>query len=460
MNRSYDMSRRTMLRGVGTAMALPLLDVMKTARAGTPTALPASAGMPARHPNRMVYLFVPNGKVMEDWTPATEGADYEITPSLEPLADLREDFSILSGLAHRNGLALGDGPGDHARASASFLTAAHPYKTGGRGVKLGQSVDQFAAEQIGRNTRLPSLELGCEKSFNAGVCDSGYSCIYTQNISWRTEFMPTAKEVNPRLVFERLFGGDATAPTDEAGRRRFQYRKSVLDLVREDAASLRKRLGGEDKRKIDEYFTAVRDIELRIERLLYVRGDEDDAPMPELDKPDGVPSDYKEHLRLMYDLMTVAMQTDATRIYTFMLAHAGNNRPYRELDVKDGHHHLSHHGGDKAKIDALRKINLFHVKELARFLKRLKETPEGEGSLLDHSMICYGSGLGDGNRHSHLDLPVLLAGKGNGTLTPGRHIRYPKETPMANLFLSMLDRMGVETEAFGDGTGRATGLVA
>jgi hypothetical protein len=240
-----------MLRGVGTAMALPLLDVMRPALARAATTQPAAA-IASRFPNRMVFIFVPNGKVMEEWTPQVEGADFPLPPLMEPLAELRQDFSILSGLAHANGLALGDGPGDHARASASFLTAAHPFKTGGRGVKLGQSVDQLAAERIGQLTRLPSLELGCEKSFNAGVCDSGYSCIYTQNISWRTEYMPSAKEVNPRLVFERLFGGDAMAPADEPGRRRFRYRKSILDLVRDDAAGLRKRLGGEDRRKMDE----------------------------------------------------------------------------------------------------------------------------------------------------------------------------------------------------------------
>lgn len=459
MSRSYEISRRTMLRGAGTAMALPLLNVMRPSPLRAAATQPATA-LTSRAPNRMVFIFAPNGKVMEEWTPRAEGATYELPPLLEPLTELKQDFSVLSGLAHANGLALGDGPGDHARASASFLTAAHPFKTGGRGVKLGQSVDQLAAERIGGLTRLSSLELGCQKSFNAGVCDSGYSCIYTQNISWRTQYTPTAKEVDPRLVFERLFGGDATAPTDEAGRRRFRYRKSILDLVREDASSLRKRLGGDDQRKVDEYFTAVRDIETRIERLLYVRGDDDDAPMPEMDKPEGVPADYREHIRLMYDLMAVAMQADATRIYTFMLAHAGNNRPYRELEVTDGHHHLSHHGGDQAKIAALKKINRFHVEELARFLTRLKNTPEGQGSLLDHAMICYGSGLGDGNRHCHLDLPVLLAGGGNGTLTPGRHVRYPEKTPMANLFLSMLDRMGVKEERFGDSTGPINHLMA
>ena len=436
-------------------MALPVLEGMVpwTARAGRSAEGAEAAGASGSPgPNRMVFLFVPNGKVMQDWTPKTEGSDFELPHVLEPLAPVKDNLLVLTGLGHVNGLALGDGPGDHARAAGSYLTGAHPFKTGGKNIRLGVSVDQVAAREVGGATRLASLELGCDKGRNAGVCDSGYSCVYSNNISWRTEYMPMAKETNPRRVFERLFSSGPEDGDDEGAVRRRRYRKSVLDLVSQDANQLRKRVGGNDQRKIDEYFSAVRDIELRIERLNRADGEGDDWPEPDMEKPAGVPKKYVDHVRIMYDLLAVALQTDVTRIATFMLGNAGNNRPYKFLDVREGHHSLSHHGNDKKKIAALRKINRFHVTELARFLETLGSMREGDGSVLDNAMIAYGSGLGDGNRHEHVGLPMLLAGGGAGSLQPGRHVRYPSRTPMANLFLALLERMGVACDEIGDST--------
>lgn len=454
MSDRQGMSRRAVLRGLGTAMALPALEAMHPWFRRAAQAAERGAATPL---NRMVFIFAPNGKVMEDWTPKDEGAEYTLSPLLEPLAGLREDFCVLSGLGHANGMALGDGPGDHARASASYLTAAHPFKTGGKNIRLGISVDQVAATQVGGATRLASLELGCDKPRNSGDCDSGYSCIYSHNVSWRTEYMPMPKEVDPRLAFDRLFAGN-TEGLSAAAMQRSRYRQSVLDLVREDAARIRSRVGATDKRKIDEYFASVRDIERRIERLVYVRDEDAEQPLPSTPRPVGVPREYQEHVRIMYDLLALALQTDVSRISTFMVGHAGSNRSYKFLDVPDGHHGLSHHGGDKDKIAAIRKINHFHVGELARFLEKLRSMPEGDSTVLDHAMIVYGSGLGDGNRHDHLDLPVLLAGRGSGTIAPGRHLRYPARTPMANLFVSLLDRMGTRVDNFGDSTGRLQNL--
>lgn len=454
MSRQRYISRRAVLRGIGTVVALPALEAMVPG-AGRAARAAAPAGKTPL--NRMVFIVVPNGKVMEDWTPAKEGADYELPPTLAALEKVRDEFNVLSGLGHVNGLALGDGPGDHARAASSYLTGAHPYKTGGKDIRVGISVDQFAAQRIGRATRLASLEIGCDKSRNSGECDSGYSCAYSHNISWRTESSPMAKETNPKLVFERLFSGGRGADSPEAARRA-RYRKSVLDLVSEDAERLRGRLGSADRRKLDEYFTSVREIERRIEGLVYVADQDGEVPLPEVEKPAGVPQEYAEHVRLMYDMLALALQADVTRICTFMVGDESTNRQYRFLGVPDGHHYLSHHGGDKAKIDALRKINRWHVGEFARFVEKLRGMREGEGSLLDNAMIMYGSDLADGNQHGHLDLPTLMVGRGGGTIKTGRHIRFPKKTPMTNLFLSMLERMGVQADRFGDSTGKLTGL--
>jgi hypothetical protein len=441
-------SRRTVLRGIGTAVALPLLDAM------LPRSLPAAAASTgqASAPRRMAFLYVPNGVNMSAWRPTTEGADFELPETLQPLAPFQQDLLVLTGLTADKARPNGDGPGDHARAAAAFLTGCQPRKTGGADIKVGVSVDQFAAARIGDRTRLASLEIGVERGLQAGSCDSGYSCAYSSTLSWRTDNTPVPKEVDPRQVFERLF---STRPNDPDRAKRNRLRTSVLDLVMEDAGGLKNRLGVADQRKLDEYLTSVRDLELRIARA-------DKLPPPEPPegtvKPEGLPQSVPEHLRLTADLLVLAFRTDVTRIGTFMLANEGSNRPYPFIGVSDGHHDLSHHQNDAKKLAKIRDINKFHIQQFAYLLGQLKSIPEGDGTLLDGCMIAYGSGNSDGNRHNHDDLPILLAGKGGGTIKTGRHLRYPRETPLNNLWLSMLDRMGASTSKLGDSTGRLPGL--
>jgi hypothetical protein len=337
---------------------------------------------------------------------------------------------------------------------ASFLTGRHPRKTEGADLRAGTSVDQVAARAVGRATRFPSLEIGCEGGKSAGECDHGYSCAYQSNLSWRGESTPVAKEINPRLVFDRLFGGPAGSDGDEARARGERHRKSILDHVTEDARRLAAVLGASDRPKLDEYLTSVREVEQRISRA---------APAPQgkrerYPRPLGIPADYQEHLRLMSDLLALAFQSDLTRVATFVFANDGSNRSYRAIGVRDGHHDLSHHAGDEAKQEKIRRINQFHAAQLAYLLGKLKSTPEGNGTLLDHCMVVYGSGISDGNAHRHDELPILLAGKAGGTLKTGRHVRYSKETPLTNLYLSMLDRIGAPLDSFGDSTGRLAAL--
>ena len=345
---------------------------------------------------------------------------------------------------------LGDGPGDHARAAASYLTGVHPKKTNGADIKNGISVDQVAALAIGDKTRFPSLELGTEHGRQTGNCDSGYSCAYSNSISWRAEASPMPPEVNPRLVFERLFGKADQDNDPAAIAKRQRYQKSILDFVREDTQKMQSELGPTDRRKLDEYLHAVREIEKRIEHAEQNLKE----IVPELDRPAGIPIDYAEHVRLMFDLQVVAFQTDVTRITTFMFGREGSNRTYREIDVTGAHHGLTHHKGDPKKIEDVGKINRYHMEQFAYFIDRLRSTPDGDGSLLDHSIIVYGSGLSDGNDYTHCDLPVLVAGRGCGKLHPGRHLRFPDETPMTNLYLSILDRVGVQPDSLGDSDGK------
>lgn len=432
-------SRRSVLRYAGGALALPWLE-----------SLAAAAGAASPPPRRMAFLFVPNGMHMPDWTPAEEGPLDKLPPILEPLEGLKSQLTVLSGLTLNGGRSLGDGPGDHARCVASFLTGAHPYKTDGKDIRNGVSVDQLAAAKLGSQTRLPSLELGTEASSQAGRCDSGYSCIYTSNISWRTATSPMTKETNPRAVFDRLFGSPQgeSSPDDSQERRR---RKSVLDFVAEDAGNLKRRLNPTDRRKLDEYLFALRQIEQRIEKSEQAAAPESGPPGAE--RPQGVPKDFGEHVRLMMDMIVLAMASDSTRIATFMLTNAGSNRSYPDIGVREGHHTLSHHQNDPAKQAQISKINRYHVSLLGHLLGRLAEVEEAGGTLLDQSMVMYGSGLADGNRHEHDNLPILLAGRGGGTLRPGRHIRCPKETPLTNLYLAMLDRMGAPVKSMADSTG-------
>jgi hypothetical protein len=433
--------RRTFLRGMGAVIALPMLDAMTPA-----FAMPARAG---KTPVRLAFTYVPNGITMADWTPQGEGTGFELTRILKPLERFRDDTVVLSGLGHRNGNALGDGPGDHARAAASYLTGVHPRKTAGADIENGISVDQIAAQHLADQTRLPSLELGCDDSRTVGNCDSGYSCAYTNSLAWRGPATPMPPETNPRLVFERLFGDVDTSVPADVRARRLMHRRSILDLVGERTTRLVGDLGPSDRRKLDEYLTSIREIELRIERA------EQDLTgiTPTIDKPTGIPVQYADYVNLMFDLQLVAFQTDLTRVITLMMGREGSLRTYPEIGVPDPHHPLTHHRGNPEWIERVTKINSLHMELFAGFVGKLKATPDGDGSLLDHSMIVYGSGLSDGNRHTHVDLPVLLVGRG-GNLRLGSHIVYPQDTPMTNLYLTLLDRMGVQAEKVGDSTGQ------
>ncbi|MCA9139577.1 MAG: DUF1552 domain-containing protein [Planctomycetales bacterium] len=436
--------RRAVLRGSAAVLGLPLLEAM------TPMSRSAYASSDTvQRPVRMACIFVPNGVIMPQWKPVVgesgEETDWECSETLQPLAPLKQKLNVFSNLTLDNGRGYKDGAGDHARCGATFLTAARPLKTSGN-IRLGVSVDQVAAEQLAGQTRLPSIELGLVTSRNAGSCDSGYSCAYSSNISWRNESQPMPKETIPRLAFERMFGNGDVAERREVNR----VRKSVLDVVRGDAQRLMKQLGRSDLRKMDEYFTGVREIEQRIERTEV----EDAAAFPDIDVPFGRVEMFREHARLMFDLMVVAFQTDTTRVATLMLDNAGGNRRYTEIGVSDSHHGMSHHRDNPELVNNLRKIDHYLVEQYAYFLEKLESTHDAGGSLLDQSMVLYGSGISDGNRHRHDDLPIVLAGGGSGKIKTGRYIDAGKECPMANLFLTMLDIMGTPTDSIGDSTGR------
>jgi hypothetical protein len=438
-------SRRTLLRGIGAAIALPALDAMVPA-------LTAVSQVTAKNsPARMVFVYVPNGIDMRNWTPAADGRSFVFPKVLEALKPLQDDVLVLSGLVDHGGMALGDGPGDHARASASFLTGVHPKKTAGSDISVGISVDQVAAQKIGNMTRLASLELGCEDGHLAGNCDSGYSCAYVNSVSWRSPNVPNPPEVNPRSVFERLFGSDENAGNPAARARTARMQQSILDMVADDTRRLQGGLGATDKRKLDEYLTAIREVERQVE-MMEQQIASNTVATPTLAKPDGIPLEFADHARLMFDLLTIALQTDTTRIATFMLAREGSNRSYREIGVPEGHHGLSHHRNDPGLMDKVAAINRHHMDQFAYFLTKLKQTREGNGSLLDRTMIMYGSGISDGNRHNHDDLPVLLAG-GSQMFRSGRHVRYQQGAPVTSLYLSMLDAAGIPTERFGDSQG-------
>jgi hypothetical protein len=432
--------RRTLLKGMGTAIALPLLDSM----------IPAFTRAAAtKAPCRMAMLYVPNGIIMNEWMPPMpEGVSplpAEFPRVSAALAPFRDEMMMLGGLTQNGGRALGDGPGDHGRAGANYLTCVHPKKTNGRDLHSGISVDQIAAKRLEGKTRFASLELGCEEGVQGGSCDNGYSCAYSNSISWRTPSSPMPAEIRPRAVFERLFG----APNEDP--RAARYEKSILDLVTADAQRLDSKLGGADKRKLDEYLFSIRDLEKRIESA--ERNNAKTARPSMAAPPSSIPTEFSEHARIMSDLLTLAFQTDSTRVVTVLLALEQSPRAYPEIGIPEAHHGLTHHQGDKEKIEKVTQINCFHAKQFAYLLEKLRSTPDGDGTLLDHSMITYGSGLSDGNAHDHANLPTVLAGRGCGALKPGRCVRYPKETPMGNLYVAMLDRMGVPVESLGDSTG-------
>jgi len=437
------LSRRTFLRGAGTAVALPFLDAMVPAFA---------AGALANKPVRMAFVYVPNGIMMDGWNPDYEGKLGALPRILKPLEPLKDDVLLLGNLTHNTGRALLDGAGDHGRCCGSYLTGVQVKKTL-VDIRAGLSCDQIVANQVGRQTRFPSLEIGLEDARQAGDCDSGYSCAYTNNLAWKSPTQALPPILDPRALFERLFG-DGTVMSPEARVLQAKERRSVLDFVMGDAQKLQTNLGPTDRRKLDEYLSSIREVERQIEKASTDNAQID----PHMDKPYGVPADFAQHFKLMTDMVTIAFQADLTRVLTFLVTREGTSRAYREIDIPDGHHPLTHHQGKPDLMEKVRQINAYHVQQFAAWITRLKSIKEGDGTLLDNSMIVYGAGLSDGNRHLHEDLPTLIAGRGGSHFKSGRRIVFRKETPMCNLFLTMMERMKVPMEHFGDSTGSLTGV--
>jgi hypothetical protein len=435
------LSRRSMLKGLGAALSLPFLDAMTPAFGAT-----------APGPLRLVWFYVPNGIDMRYWTPSEEGALGKLPELLAPIEPLKNDVLVLSNLTANWGRPLLVGAGDHGRAAAAYMSGMMVQRSVSD-LKLGVSPDQIAASVIGKNTRLPSLEVGLEEARQTGNCDNGYSCAYTYNLSWKTESQPLPPISDPRLLFERLFGTDIVE-SKEAHARRVAMRQSILDGVMGETQKLQSSLGAGDKRKLDEYLTSVREIERQVERAEK----EGMVIDPGIEKPFGVPNEFPEYFQLMTDMMLIAFKADVTRISTIMIGREGSTRPYPEIGVTDGHHPLTHHMGNMQMLDKVRQINALHMKLFAEFLTRMKATKEGDSNLLDNSLIVYGSGLSDGNVHTHDQLPTLLCGRGGNFTTPGRHIIYQRETPVCNLFATMIEHAGVRPEHVGDSTGRLAGL--
>lgn len=437
------LSRRTFLRGAGVTLALPLLESMLPA--ATPWA--KTAAKPVR---RLGYVYLPMGAVLDKWIPSTTGALTELSPTLKTLQPFLRQVSVLSNLELKNAYS----EGNHATANSAFLSAARAKMTEGSDYELATTIDQIAARRIGGETSLPSLELAMDLTTAVGNCDNGYACVYQNNLSWATPTAPLPAEAHPRVVFERLFGTGGTT-----AQRRADLRKdaSILDWVKDDIARLQRSVGPGDRSKVSEYLDTIREVERRIQKAEQRAGD---APAPDMDRPGTVPESYAEHARLMFDLQVLAMRGDVTRIMTFQLARETSNRAYPEIGVNEAHHATSHHAGNVAKIENLTKINAFHVSLFAYYLERLQATPDGDGTLLDHSLLLFGSGMGNPDIHDHVDLPIVVAGGGGGTHRGGRHIRYAQPTPLANLHLSMLDKVGVQLDAFADSTGKLKELYA
>ena len=433
--------RRTFLRGTGVALALPFMDAMVPVFGAT------DAGM---RPTRLSFIEVPNGIIMNNWTPTVEGAGFELTPILEPLAPFRDRMLILSGLDQNEARRLeGELGGDHPRACTAFLTGTHAKMTSGADIQAGISVDQIAAKEFGKHTQLASLEVGMESSEVVGSCESAYSCAYYNTISWMNETTPLPMENRPRVIFERMFGDSGT--TDPKVRlARLQENRSILDSVMEKVSRLRKRLHAEDRGKIDQYIDAIRDIERRIE-IAEVQNEQE---LPEIAGPVGVPSKFSDYYKLLIDLQVLAWQSDMTRICTFQIGHEMSNRAYPEIGFGDSHHSVTHHQGNQEKINKTIQINIFHAQMLAHYLEKLQATNDGDGSLLDHTLMLYGGALSDGNLHIFKDLPILLFAGGVAGIKGGLHVRYPNGTPLNNLFLTMLDKAGVQVDSMGDSTGK------
>ena len=443
-------SRRRFLRGLGVCMALPAFESLAPVKLmAAPATAAGATGKTA--PVRMAFVYVPNGAIPSAWWPEGDGGtDFALSRTLQPLQNVRHELQIISGLEDRSADPGPDGGGDHARAGGTFLTGVRIKKTSGSDICAGTSIDQVVANQIGHLTRFPSLELTCDAVRKAGNCDTGYSCVYEYNLAWRSPVQPVAPEPNPRLVFERLFGAGSRGERVANLRRRQMEQQSILDFVLEDAGAIERSLNGRDRQKLDQYLTSVREIEERIERTERMP-----VANPAVDSPPGIPPNFEEHIALMFDMLTLAFQTDTTRVATMLLAAEGSNRTFTEIGLSEGHHNLTHHRNDPEMIDKVKEIDLWYVKQFAKFLEKMEQTKDLDGhSLLHNSMIVYGSGNADGNRHTHTNLPLLLAGAGGGGLKPGRYVKT-KPAPLTNLFLTMSDRMGVQgLEKQGDSTGR------
>ncbi len=434
--------RRTFLRGMGTALALPLLDAMFPAF--------ASSADTAKGAARLSFLTVPNGIMMDKWTPAVEGPDYALTPILEPLAPFKNRFLVMSGLDNNEARKLdGEIAGEHPRACSAYLTGVHPRMTSGADIHAGISIDQIAAKELGKETQLSSLEIGLESADVVGSCESAYSCAYYNTICWITPTTPLPMENRPRAVFERLFGdNDSTNPAERKARS--EENRSILDLVTQDVTRMMSKVAPGDRAKLDQYLDAVRSVERRIQMAEKQSAQE----LPSLTKPVGIPELFSDYYKLMIDLQVLAFQSDITRVATFMIGHEMSNRAYPEVGFGDQHHPLTHHQGDAEKIAKVIQINIFHARMLRYYLEKMQSTPDGGGTLLDRSLIVYGGALSDGNMHLYKDLPLLLVAGSASQIQGGRHVRYPKDTPIANLFLTLLDKLGVPVENFGDSTGR------
>ena len=439
--------RRTVLRGMGATLALPLLDAMVPA-------LTAAATTAARPVRRAGFVYIPNGAVIDEaahgfdaWSPIGEGKSFELSTILKPLENVRDRLVVVSGLDHPMARSMGDGAGDHARGTATWLTGVHPKKTEGIDVRAGTTVDQIIAADFGRETRLPSLEVSLESPERVGNCEVGYSCQYLYTISWRTPTTPLPMENNPRVVFERLFGEGGTAAERLAERQRD---RSILDWVTGDIADLRRQLGASDQQRVAEYLDSVREVERRIQ-MSESQGDTLSLELPP--QPMGIPDSFEDHIKLMYDLMTLAYQADITRVAAFQISYETSSRTYPQVGVANSHHSLSHHAQNEENIEKLVKINTYHVEMLAYFLEKLKATPDGDGNLLDNSLLLYGGSMSDGNDHSHYPLPCLLAGGAAGRLEGGRHLRYEGGPAMTRALLNVLDLMDVQADGFSEATG-------
>jgi hypothetical protein len=453
MMKTLQSNRRSFLRGVGACVAMPAFASLTKASAVSNTTL---ATTPSGAPLRMAFMSIPNGVQQRHWFPEGEGKDFKLNTSMTPLESLKQHVQIIAGLKHEHATSGNDGAGDHARANATFLTGARARKTPGKDIFVGTSIDQVAAQAANGLTRFSSLELSCDAIRNSGSCDSGYACAYQYNLSWSSPTTPVTPEPNPRLVFERLFGEGEHGQRTRNMELRQNAQKSVLDFVIEDAASVRQQLATDDRRKLDEYLDGVRSLEQRIKANEQLGP----APDPNSTTPSGIPSNFGTHMEMMYDLMILAFQTDSTRIGTLLLSYDGSNRIFPDIGITEGHHYLTHNQQKADLADKVAQIDQYYMKHFARFLERMQSTQDVDGrSLLANSMIVYGGAIADGNRHTHDNLPVILAGEAGGMISPGRYLKVD-EAPMSNLFVSMLRRFGVTTSSFGDSTGDMDSVVS